>query len=104
MNTEDPCIAVLIGTLKPGAQDLPEFHEYARRSAENGEAHGGKVLGKYQIVENLGQGTKPDVVFVVEYPSRKIANDTFISTEYTSIISLRDAAFEEVKILLSARK
>lgn len=104
MNNEQPCTVVLTGTLKASAETTPEFQEYARRSAANGEANGGKLMGKYTIVENLGQGSTPTVVFVVEYPTRQIAVDVFTNEEYTSIIPLRDMAFEEVKILISAQE
>jgi uncharacterized protein (DUF1330 family) len=100
MNASSPCTVILTGTLKPGAQTFPEFQDYAQRSAANGEANGGKVLGKYLISENLGQGSTPTVVFVVEFPSQEIARGTFTNDEYTSIIPLRDKVFDEVKILI----
>jgi len=101
MSIETPCIAVLEGTFREGGQKTPEFKEYSQRSNANGEAHQGKLLGKYVINKNLGQGDTPHVVFVVEYPSREIAEQVFTNEEYTSIIPLRDVAFKEVKILLS---
>ncbi|PHS69363.1 MAG: hypothetical protein COB23_07035 [Methylophaga sp.] len=101
MSTEKPCIAVLQGTFNEGGQNTPEFKEYSQRSNANGEANGGKLLGKYIISENLGQGEMPHVVFIVEYPSREIAEKVFTNEEYKSIIPLRDIAFKEVKILLS---
>lgn len=80
--------------------DSPEFKEYSKRSNANGETHGGVVLKKYSIKENLGQGEKPDFILIVEYPSYEIAVDTFTCEEYKSIIPLRDVAFKTVKILL----
>jgi hypothetical protein len=59
MSTEKPCIAVLQGTFNEGGQNTPEFREYSQRSNANGEANGGKLLGKYIISENLGQGEMP---------------------------------------------
>jgi uncharacterized protein (DUF1330 family) len=98
---ETPCIAILQGTFKSDGQLTPEFQEYSQRSNANGQANGGKLLGKYLINANLGQGPMPHVVFVVEFPSRSVAESVFTNEEYRSIIPLRDVAFEEVKILLS---
>ena len=100
-SSESPCIAVLQGTFNKGGQNTLEFKEYSQRSNANGQAHGGKLLGKYVIDGNLGQGETPHVVFVVEFPSRDMAEMAFTNSEYTSIIPLRDVAFKEVKILLS---
>lgn len=89
------------GTFNKGGQTTPEFKEYSQRSNANGEANGGKLLGKYIIIENLGQGEMPHVVFVVEYPSCEVARSVFTNDEYKAIIPLRDVAFKEVKILIA---
>ena len=102
MNSESPCVAVLLGTFNEGGQTTPEFKEYSQRSNDNGEANGGKLLGKYIITENLGQGDMPHVVFVVEYPTCEVARSVFTNDEYKAIIPLRDVAFKEVKILISS--
>jgi len=101
MTKFNPCVAVLQGTFNPDGQKTPEFKEYSMRSNANGKKNGGKLLGKYVISENLGQGEMPHVVFVVEFPSREVAELAFKNEEYESIIPLRDVAFKEVKILLS---
>lgn len=101
MNDEKPCIAILEGTLSEGGLNSPEFKEYSKRSNANGEAHGGVVLQKYIVSENLGQGGKPDFILIVEYPSYEAAKNTFGNEEYKAILPLRDVAFKEVKILLT---
>ena len=101
MENDSPCFAILEGTFRPNGQKTPEFEEYSRRSNANGQAHDGKLLGRYVITENLGQGQAPHVVFVVEFPSRAMAHKAFTNPEYLAIIPLRNVAFEEVKILLS---
>jgi len=101
MDGNTACIAILQGTFNEGGQHTPEFKEYSQRSNANGKKNGGKVLGKYLITENLGQGDSPHVVFVVEFPSREVAKSVFSNEEYKAIIPLREIAFKEVKILLS---
>lgn len=95
------CIALLQATFNEGGKKSEEFKEYSQRSNANGQANGGKLLGKYIIDKNLGQGESPHVVFLVEFPSRKIAEANFTNEEYQAILPLRDVAFKEVKILLS---
>lgn len=101
MNDEKPCIAILEGTLSEGGLNSPEFKEYSKRSNANGEAHGGVVLQKYMVSENLCQGGKPDFILIVKYPSYEAAKNTFSNKEYKAILPLRDVAFKEVKILLT---
>ena len=96
-----PCIAILEGTFREGGQNTPEFMEYSERTNANGVKNGGKLLGKYKVLKNLGQGNSPHAIFVVEYPSRSAAEKAFTNPEYLAIIPLRDIAFQEVKILLS---
>ncbi len=98
---DNPCIAILEATFREGGQNTPEFQEYSERANANGVKSGGTLLGKYKVLENLGQGNSPHVVFIVEYPSRKAAEKAFTNPEYLAIIPLRDIAFQEVKILLS---
>jgi len=97
----EPCMAILEGTFREGGQNTPEFKEYSERTNANGVKSGGKLLGKYKVLENLGQGQAPHAIFVVEYPSREAAEKAFTNPEYLAIIPLRDVAFQEVKILLT---
>lgn len=101
MNEEKPCVLILEGTLSEGGLNSPEFKEYSKRSNAHGEAHGGVVLQRYVISENLGQGGKPDFILVVQYPSCEAATTAFSSEEYKAILPLRKVAFKEVKILLT---
>jgi len=96
----EPCLAILEGCFRENGKESPEFQEYSRRSNANGEAHGGEIVAKYIIAENLAQGNKPDFILIVKYPSYDIAHQTFTCDEYKSILPLRDIAFKEVKILL----
>jgi len=100
MKDETKCIVVISAAFKDGGAESEEYKEYAKRSNANGEAHGGVVLSKYMVEQNLGNGTTPYVVLLVEYPSREKAIETFTNEEYKNIIPLRDAALKEVNILI----
>ncbi|NRB38652.1 MAG: hypothetical protein HRU20_09335 [Pseudomonadales bacterium] len=82
--------------------NTPEFKEYSRRSNANGEAHGGVVIGKYQVTGHLPSPQSNDVgpylILVIEYPNQAMAEKTFSNEEYLAILSLRDVAFKQVNI------
>ncbi len=92
-------IVIIEATFNPNGMNTPEFKEYSRRSNANGEAHGGVVLSKHQVTENLGVGQTPHLILVIEYPSMQKAHETFTNLEYQAILPLRSVAFKEVKIL-----
>jgi len=95
----DKVYIVIEATFNPNGMNTPEFKEYSHRSNANGEAHGGIVLHKYQITRNLGSGSTPSILLIIEYPSLEMAKRTFTNEEYLSILPLREVAFKEVKIL-----
>ena len=101
MDADKTCIGIIEATFNEGGMDTPEYEEYAKRSNANGEAHGGVVLSKYMIDQNLGNGDSPHVVLILEYPSREKAVQAFTSEEYNSIKPLRDVALKEVNILIT---
>ncbi len=98
MTDTNKATVVIEATFNPNGMNTPEFKEYSRRSNANGEAHGGVVIGKYQVTDNLGNGDTPHLVLVIEYPSKKKAEQTFTNQEYLDILPLRDVAFKQVNI------
>ena len=101
MSKEEKCIVVLSGKFNDGGNQMEEFKEYSERTNTNGENYGGVILSKYMVEQNLGNGITPHVVVVAEYPSKEKAIASFTNEEYRSIIPLRDAAFQEVSILIT---
>ncbi|MBV1911397.1 MAG: DUF1330 domain-containing protein [Kangiellaceae bacterium] len=101
MTNADKTIVVIEATFNPDGMNTPEFKEYSRRSNANGEAHGGVVIGKYQVTDNLGNGDTPHLVLVIEYPSEENAKQTFTNSEYLNILPLRHVAFKQVNIFLT---
>lgn len=98
MTDSNKAIVVIEATFNPNGMNTPEFKEYSRRSNANGEAHGGVVIGRYQVTENLGDGDTPHLVLVIEYPTKESAERTFTNQEYLDILPLREIAFEQVNI------
>ncbi len=102
MSTVDKVTVVIEATFNPNGMNTPEFKEYSRRSNANGEAHGGVVVGKYQVTGALTSSSEqealPHLVLVIEYPSKKMAEETFSNDEYVAILPLRNVAFKHVNI------
>jgi len=94
------CTVIIEGTFKKGMENSPEFSEYSRQSNENGEKHGGVVIHKVIVSENLGSGQTPNFVLFIEYPTREKAIETFTNDEYLKLGELRNQIFESVKILI----
>lgn len=101
MSNTEKSIVVIEATFNANGMNTPEFKEYSRRSNANGEANGGVVLSKYQVLENLAEGDTPHLVLVIEYPSQELAHQTFTNDEYQSLIPLRNVAFKQVQIYLT---
>jgi len=98
MANSNKAVVVIEATFNPNGMNTPEFKEYSRRSNANGESHGGVVIGKYQITENLGNGNTPHLVLVIEYPTKEDAEKTFTNEEYLEILPLREVAFKQINI------
>lgn len=93
-------IVIITATFREGMQKSEEFSEYSKKSNVNGEKHGGIVLNKIMVTQNLGVGEAPHFVLVIEYPSRERATTTFTNESYKQLLGLREAVFKDVKILL----
>ena len=99
---EKKCVVVFEGTFNEGMAGSAVQKEYSQRSAANAEVYGGfEALSNYSFEQNLGTGSTPDFIVIVEYQSKDQAIQSLLSDEYQSIIPLRDLTFKEVKILIA---
>ena len=99
---EEKCVVVFEGTFNEGMAGSAVQKEYSERSAANAESFGGfEALSNYSFEQNLGTGSTPDFIVIVEYQSKDQAVQSLLSDEYQSIIPLRDLTFKEVKILIA---
>lgn len=102
MTDSNKAIIVIEASFNPNGMNTPEFKEYSRRSNANGEAHGGVVIGKYQVAGSLpsphANEAIPHLILVIEYPNQEMADKTFTNEEYMAILPLRDVAFKQVNI------
>lgn len=94
------CTVIIEGTFKQGMEKSPEFIEYSKKSNENGEMHGGIVLKKFVVSENLGTGETPNFILFIEYPTRKKVIKAFSNSHYLRLLEMREQIFKEVKILV----
>ena len=101
METENKCTVVITGKFKEGGMETPEFKEYSEKAAAMTEANGGVVVAKHMVEKNLGDGGTPDLVIIVEFPSKEKAIEAYSNEDYKSIVPLRQVATSEVNILIT---
>jgi len=91
---------VVTTTFNQGWKDSPELQQYSEKVNELIWLHKGSVVSKKIIEKNLGNWTTPDMMVMIEFPSKDDAIQTFSSSQYEAIIPLRDIAFKQVNIFI----
>ena len=99
--TDEKCTVVITARPKAGAAEMPEYKEYTQKAMAIIQSHGGEVVQRYNIGQNLGNGAMPGAVILAQFPNRSNAENAFTNDDYSDIIPLRETAFDEVNILIS---
>lgn len=95
------CTVILTGRLRENGHLMPEFTECSERAELNSKQHGGEVIHKYMIRENLGDGQRQDFVFIVEYPRYEDVVAAHSNDEYQQIASIRKKVFSEFNVMIA---
>ena len=98
---ENKYTVIIEATFNEGGMQSEEFKEYSAKALAAATPHGGVVVAKHGITENIAQGETPHAVSIIEFPSKEKAIAALKGEEYTSIIPLREIVFKEVKILFT---
>ena len=101
METENKYSIVLLVTFNEGGMQMPEFKEYSERATANIEAFGGETVEKYMIEKNMEGGEAPQMVAVINFPSREKADAALSTEEYQNLIPLRNVVFKEIRTLIT---
>ena len=89
----------LVVTFNEGGQMMPEYKEYSEKTTEIVKRNGGTPNKPFFIEKNAGNGSTPNAVFSIDFPSKEAAEKTFFSEEYKSLIPTREVAIKEKLIL-----
>jgi uncharacterized protein (DUF1330 family) len=77
------------------------FEEYSTRVRRYLEKHQGQVIRRQRIEKTLYGAEQPDLVMVIDFPDRSLAEKVFFEREYLEIIPLRDRVFSRFNMYLA---
>jgi|SRR5215469_2763047 len=77
------------------------FQEYSALVRGYLEKHGGQVIRRQRIERKLYGEDKPDLLMVIDFPQREVAERIFFEPEYLNIIPLRDKVFSRFEMYLA---
>jgi len=81
-------VVIITAKLKEGMFNSLQFKEYQEGAKMNSGKYGARLLNQYIVDVNVGQGLCPNVVLLVEFPSKEQAIMAYKSDEYKSLISV----------------
>ena len=90
---------IIEGVFQEGYQEF--FPEYSKRVRDYIYKHGGEVIRRQRIEKTLYGEYRPDLVMVIDFPNKKVAERIFFEQEYLDIIPLRDKIFRQFRMYLA---
>jgi uncharacterized protein (DUF1330 family) len=91
---------IVEGVFRPGHETY--FQEYATLVRRYLEKHSGRVIRRQRIERVLYGQEKPDLVMVIDFPDRALAEGIFFEQEYLDIIPLHDRVFSRFNMYLAS--
>jgi uncharacterized protein (DUF1330 family) len=77
------------------------FPEYSARVRQYLEKHGRQVIRRQRVERTLYGDNQPDLVMMIDFPDRDVAERIFFAPEYLGIIPLRDKVFSRFAMYLA---
>jgi uncharacterized protein (DUF1330 family) len=90
---------IVEAVFRTGFED--HFQEYSALVRQYLERHGGQVIRRQRIERTLYGDDKPDLLMVIDFPRREVAEQIFFKPEYLNIIPLRDKVFSRFAMYLA---
>jgi uncharacterized protein (DUF1330 family) len=90
---------IVEGVFRSGYE--PYFEEYSLRVRRYLEKHQGQVIRRQKIEKILYGQASPDLIMVIDFPQRLLAERIFFEQEYLDIIPLRDRVFSRFDMYLA---
>jgi uncharacterized protein (DUF1330 family) len=91
---------IVEGVFRPGYET--HFEEYSSLVRRYLEKHAGRVIRRQKIEKILYGQERPDLVMVIDFPDRALAERIFFEQEYLDIIPLRDKIFSRFNMYLAS--
>ena len=77
------------------------FPEYSQTVRDYLSKHKGVVIRRQKIIKTLYGDRFPDLVMLIDFPSKEVAESIFFAKEYLDIIPLREKIFKEFNMYLA---
>jgi len=91
---------IVEGVFRPGYETY--FKEYSILVRRYLEKHHAQVIRRQQIEKVLYGQERPDLVMVIDFPDRALAESIFFEQEYLDIIPLREKVFGRFNMYLAS--
>jgi uncharacterized protein (DUF1330 family) len=91
---------IVEGVFRPGYETY--FEEYSARVRRYLEKHAGQVIRRQRIEKVLYGEERPDLIMVIDFPDRAVAERIFFEQEYLDILPLRDKIFSRFEMYLAS--
>lgn len=82
---------IVEGVFRPGYETY--FEEYSTRVRRYLMKHEGQVIRRQKIEKILYGQESPDLIMIIDFPDRSLAERIFFEQEYLDIIPLRERVF-----------
>lgn len=93
--------AIMIALNTPNPDEAEAMTTYAQGAMPLIKASGGKPVGKFKCAEAITGSGFPQLVLVVEFPSKDAIKALFESAEYKALIPVRDKAFTSFNVCIA---
>lgn len=95
----DTVMLVIFGTLKPDGADI--FATYGAAAGPLLVQGGGRPVGRFHVREVLRGEGAPKLVAMMEFDSADAIKSVFDSEAYQALLPQRDAAFQDLTIMIT---
>ena len=90
---------IVEGVFRPGYE--AHFEQYSSLIRRYLEKHQAEVIRRQRIEKTLYGDEKPDLIMVIDFPDRGLAEKVFFEQEYVDIIPLRDQIFSRFSMYMA---
>jgi uncharacterized protein (DUF1330 family) len=92
--------ATLVVTAVPNPEEMDSVQQYLKAVMPLFTKAGGKLVKRLKVSDTLN-GNPSGMVLVMDFDSAKSASELFASSDYATLIPMRDKGFKEMNIHLA---
>ena len=93
--------AILVITAKVNKENMNELKSYLDQIGPITGKFGGQPVAKYKTIEDITGEQSPDLISVMEFPSKEVINEMVHSKDFTDMADLRARVFTKLNMMIS---